>query len=298
MKDLIEFLASYPTWVKIVVVTLLAAIVLLLVLFRPNTNRADPFESPPVGAQVVIDTAHGQAEWRGLLEGMKSVAPNAVLLGNRFTRRGLGDVKPGVLVFALPYRQSILDAEVRAIKEWVSNGGGLLILGYYAADTHHGSTVSRLTREWGFAFNEDLLMPPDATDDQTREHVFRVDQRLGVRITPSAGGDHAIARDVREVVLLSSASIDTKYAVTSPEFALGLAQQVSHWIPDGPKDPNGMRPMIERWVRENSEPGPVVVAVPSGRGKVVICGTWKVASQSFADNSTLMRNVIEWLRPT
>jgi len=49
VKEVLEFLVSYPTWVKVSVVVLAAAMGLLLIVFRPTpTPKDDPKEEPKV----------------------------------------------------------------------------------------------------------------------------------------------------------------------------------------------------------------------------------------------------------
>lgn len=45
VKEIVEFLVSYPTWVKVAIVVLAATMGLLLVIFRPPV-RADPVPDP------------------------------------------------------------------------------------------------------------------------------------------------------------------------------------------------------------------------------------------------------------
>jgi len=266
---------------------------------QPRHNAApSPEESvvktdPPIGSGIILDLSHGQENWNGLT----AWAAKAENLSIRTSRNPFSE-NLGVLIFALPHKKVLADEETKMIKGWVERGGGLLILGYYAADSHHGSNVSRLTREWGVSFNEDLLMPTNAIEQDTREHVFRSDERYGVQAQIDSQFTHPVFRDVKALVVVSGASINTEYPTFPIDLVVKSTAETTIWRPEGPMGQDGMRPMITRWFKVRTGPAPVAVAFNAGRGKVAICATWKLATLSYADNFQFTSNLIEWLRPT
>jgi hypothetical protein len=218
-----------------------------------------------------------------------------------FDAKSFGGDGPGVLILPLPYHRLLSDSKVRSIKAWVELGGGLLVLGYYAADTHHGTNISRLTRQWGVSFAESLLMPNGAQQVDTRRHVFTADEQLGIRIPITAarydGSTKSIVGGVSSLVVLSAASLEVEHASVPLVFRLDTTSNTELWRPKGPLNPDGMRPIIEEWVLVGSQSVPVVVAFKAGRGRVAIAGSWKLAALEYADNLQLVQNLINWLRP-
>jgi len=202
---------------------------------------------------------------------------------------------PGVLIIAPPYKQLWSDSEANDLRTWVERGGGLLLLGYYAADTHHGGNPSKIALQWGVSFQEALVLPKGATELNARQQVFSTDERLGVRVTiPSTPA----LPNAKGVVFLSSAPLDITRMNPKPEFVMRANSTATVWQPDGPKDPNGMRPTIERWTKTKATAPVVLVAFRSGRGKVAIIGTWKVTTLVAGDNSRLMEDLLAWLQPS
>jgi hypothetical protein len=251
MKEFFELIMQYPLWVKLTIVGLAALIVLLLVVFYPKDTPIDkggsmvsPANSIPLGRALFLDVSQGQDEWRGLTAWAEGSGLQITLLRKPFEPRSFSGEAPGVIIFPLPYHQTLDDKKATAIKSWVERGGGLLILGYYAADSHHGSNVSRLTREWGITFNDDLVMPPGASELDTRRQVFSSEEALGVGLE-TKGSTHPLVFGVNRVVLLSAASLDVRHAMPR-DFELKTSPPSEIWRPEGPKDPKGMRPIIEQ----------------------------------------------------
>ena len=77
-------------------------------------------------------------------------------------------------------------------------------MGYYAANSHHGSNISRLTREWRISFNNNLVMPAGASERDTRRQVLGTEESLGVSVETKEC-KHPLVYGVERVVLLSAA---------------------------------------------------------------------------------------------
>jgi hypothetical protein len=108
---------------------------------------------------------------------------------------------------------------------------------------------------------------------------------------------HDIVKEVNEIVLLSAASLNIEYKLVDTELVIRSERDCGIWHPEGPLQSDDMRPLIERWVAKGTGSVPVLVAFEYGRGKVAICGSWKVATLDYGDNATLMCNLMKWLQP-
>jgi hypothetical protein len=302
MRELFDLIVQYPVWVKLTVVGLAALIILILVVFYPKGTPVEkglPMVSPtngvPVGRALFLDISQGQEEWHGLTAWAEGSGLKINLLRKPFEAPSFSEEAPGVFIFPLPFRQMLDDKKAAAIKRWVERGGGLLVLGYYAADSHHGSNVSRLIGEWNITFNDDLVMPSGASEHAARRQAFNPEESLGVSLEIK-GISHPIVFGVNRVVLLSAASLDVRRAVTR-DLDLKTPPSSEIWRPEGPKDPKGMRPIIEQWVKGGQESAVVLTSFQSGKGKVAVVGTWKLMTLPYGDNRKLVENLIDWVRP-
>jgi hypothetical protein len=197
----------------------------------------------------------------------------------------------------LPKNDRITDEKARTIKKWVEAGGGLLVLGYYAANTHHGSNPTRLTREWGVEFDDNLIAPGHVSSDSIRHHAFRADDQLGIRVDLKKAGLEAITGPLNTIVALSTASIVIDHATAPIQAVLSGSSEDREWVAEGPLDENGMRPIIESWKAVGTGAKPVFVAFESGRGRVAVAGTWKLAALDVEDNRPFLSSVLRWLTP-
>ncbi len=254
-------------------------------------------KSPPVGNSVFLDVSKGQSNWRGLATWADNSPLDILMLDKPFWARSFHDNHPGVLIHALPYKELLSDPNIALIRDWVKRGGGLLVLGYYAADTHHGSKVSELIKKWGVSFEDNLLMPNGASQDDTRDHVFNFGEKYEVEVEITSDEDLRATEGVDRIVLQSAASLNIKNALLPKIFQIETEQDAGVWRPEGEIDAQGMRLRITKWDLERTGSVPVLAGFKYGKGKVVVCGTWKIATLDRADNSKLIHNLIEWLRP-
>jgi len=142
------------------------------------------------------------------------------------------------LVMALPYQSQFSDDEATTVRMWVDSGGSLFLMGYYAADTHHSSNPSRIAREFGFEFRDDLVMPAGATETDCRLHVFNNDERLAVQLDVSERNTHPILNGIKRLAFMSSCSIVAEGG-PNPDFILKSPPASGIWHPEGPKGPEG-----------------------------------------------------------
>ncbi|UCG58469.1 MAG: hypothetical protein JSU70_02970 [Phycisphaerales bacterium] len=265
----------------------------------PQDANAPAPESPPIGSRVVLDISKGQDNWIGLTAWASDSPLEIRTLEDPFRAENSDDERPGVLIHALPYKELLSGPDIALMRGWVERGGGLLVLGYYAADTHHGSNVGKLVGQWGISFEDNLLMPPGASEDDTKGQVFGLDAKFGLEVDIPLDEYSPVTNGVNRLVVQSAASLNVKYPLLSKPltFVVETGKQTGIWRPEGHKDRDGMRLDID-WTHEETESVPVLVGFEYGRGKVAICGTWKLATLNRADNGRLIRNLIEWLRPT
>jgi pimeloyl-ACP methyl ester carboxylesterase len=263
----------------------------------PGHPNGKDDEGVPVGRAIFLDIAHNQHKWEGLSAWAQAYVPKLNLLKAPFEPQSFSGEKPGVLIFPLPKDKMLDDQEVGAIRSWVERGGGLLVLGYYVANKHHESNVSRLTGEWGITFNDDLLMKPGASEEDARIQPLSHAESLGVSLE-IRDSNHPILYNVKRVVLLSSASLDVSHALRN-DFEIKTGTSSEARIPKGRLDPkNGQFFNIEKYVNNGQQDAVVVTASEHGKGKVAVIGTWKVLTLPyFADNQKLVENLIRWLRP-
>jgi hypothetical protein len=243
---------------------------------------------------VMVDLSHQQGEWRGLREFVGDWAGGAVRLTDTGLLRAQRDVeRAAAVILAPPFRCQFQADEAEFIRKWVNNGGGLLLMGYHAADTHHGGNPSRIAREFGYEFGDDLVMPFGASEVDCRRQVFANDDRLAVTMTPA--GDHPIVAGVQNLALLSCCSIKTDWG-PQPDYILKSPDTCGVWHPEGPKGPEGWsRQVIEQWILDRGEAVPLLVASRYGKGRVVLIGTWKLGSFPREGDSKLFAQAVRWL---
>ncbi len=109
--------------------------------------------------RVLVDSSHGQyyndQRLQTLITKMEDELGWLVDVNNeKLTPETLSYYN--VLIITNP-RSDITDEEAQAIKEWVENGGGLLITGDWYAFVYYRS-LNKVTEEFGIRFNDDELM--------------------------------------------------------------------------------------------------------------------------------------------
>jgi hypothetical protein len=193
----------------------------------------------------------------------------------------------------LPYHCEFTSEEIRYIKDWVLSGGGLFLLGYYFADTHHECNASNLARAFDFEFSNNLIMPPTRTShDDCQDQAFELDPELSVKTQVTDPERHPIVQGVANIAFLSACSLKniirkTEYDIETPPSAI--------IEPEGRPTPQGYLRQIRRYVVTRNDAVKVLAAWRYPRGKVVASGTWKLCTLDYGDNGLLMKNIIRWL---
>jgi hypothetical protein len=257
---------------------------------------------PDASARLIpLETAfftHWQNDWSELRWAIKKVDPEAALLDGDLRKHEHIIEGARVLVLPVPYESRFSTADIGLVKRWVDNGGGLLLMGYYAAARRQGTTVSDMARAFGYEFADDLLMPrgsacqdawcwkplsPQVVSDPTGAVKVRV------------RSEHEIARGVRELAVLSSSTI-LAAGSPSPVFRLETGDSASTWVPrylSGPRGPG--EATIATYTEAGRGSAPVAVAFEAGHGRVMITGTWTLFTVDYGDNGRFVRNILEWL---
>ena len=254
---------------------------------------------PPASpAAVSVDFSHRQREWWHLANAFDD--ESRFFKSTESLLRGAWK-DASVLVAPPPYHEPWIDGEVSAIESWVHDGGGLLILGYYAGP-HHETSMGTLAWPFDFEFRDDLLMPA-GTKAADRDISSRSVQNA-VRL--EVPDDSPCGRDVGEVHALHACSV---VASSYGELALRLSVPpgTQSWRPVG-HITQGNRPNITGYELERLAPKPtseriepsehpidVVLARSHGRGRVAVAGTWKLFTVETPGNSAFLTNLLSWL---
>lgn len=247
---------------------------------------------------IVVDYSHRQNEWNGLDEFLNAIQKDKVSISSDLIGSKNIIDRSSVLVISLPYQSQFTKNEVRYIKSWVENGGGLFFMGYYAADTHHGGNPRLMISEFDYEFQDNLILPPEIDSGNVRRHVFNKNEKYAVKLNVKELNDHPILNGIDEVGFQSSCSISTQWG-SPPELVLSSPSDSKIWTPEGPKGPEGWsRKIIEKWNFESKQSVPLLVAFEHGKGRVVISSTWKITTLDYADNKKFVINILDWLSQT
>ena len=250
-------------------------------------------ESATAADTLALDLSHRQREWYGFESAVQRVSGRRVWAMDRGVLHQRAELdRYRVLVVALPYDSEIAPNEVDALRDWVTAGGGLFLLGSYFADAHHRGNPSSLARAFGFSFANDLIMPPGRTShDDCQDQAFDVNGKLAVALDVPPG-THPIGRGVGSLALQSACSLEL---TTQPEYVIRSGTGV---VVEAHGRPNERGYLLQ--IREYKETVrrdlAVVAAWQFATGRVAAAGTWKLWTLNQRDNHALVRNVIDWLR--
>lgn len=189
--------------------------------------------------------------------------------------------------------------ELDAIREYVRQGGGVLILSTYTGDWHHEANLNQLAEGYGMTFNNDVVMPKDATPDDARIQLSKgkPSSEYAVLAQPVEDGGikdtirTELLKDVRQIVTLSSCSLNITNAATA---VLCSESESTVFEPE----PTGRGVQILSYQERGKDSVALVGA--SKVGKVVTVGSWKTFLDDFVnepnyDNARLYENILYWL---
>ncbi len=207
-------------------------------------------------------------------------------------RELLSEKQDIVLVISFPFRKFSED-EVKSLKEFVSGGGGLWLLGEWDAKMGRRNAVNSISRAFGVEFNQDTVVDP--------ENIISADKH-GSEITVDMPADtieqaryitikilraHGITKGVKELHYMSGCSLGFK-----PEtgvVAMGLSAETAF------ADLDGNARQDEGEEKENL----CVFAIQEvGKGRVAYLGDHGLIMNNAiarADNRVFGYNVVRWL---
>ena len=173
-----------------------------------------------------------------------------------------------ICVFACPDNSRVSRQEIDALKRWVKeDGGGLLLLSHAGGDKGRRSNLSELAEQFGMIFE----------NDQVLDKI----NNLGVENLPSISEfpfPHPITENVTDVCYRAGCSLSLSSATITPV------------ISSGP----------------NAEPveSPLLLAGEVGEGRVVAIGSYEMFRDRIAggikhgSHKQLAINIFSWLRTT
>jgi hypothetical protein len=279
-----------------------AGVILLAVGQVATTLRNGAWFSggaPAAEAQVILDLSQQQDQWDNLANWIHAVVPDVVEVTDEINSALLAKYRPRVLIIPLPFHQAIMDTKSAAVESWVRNGGGLLFMGHYAGDVHHGTNPSTLAAKWGVQLQQTYLLPGNLSDCESERggNVSAIpEEKHLVRVVPDAGTPQPIVQGVADVHVSASASLTLLAGFKKPAFLLRTEPDTTVCTAEASRcSQDGMSCSVT-WTRSGSN-APIVLAAfdDVGAGRVVIAGTWKLFYAGKADNHHLMRNIIAWL---
>ena len=273
---------------------------------------------PALGAQVGIVRTAGQARWPqgnygsifDLLHGslpdrLGWDAPFAFIDDSEQLRRDRICEFRG-LVIGSPWRDRFDADTIEAVRQFVSAGGRVVLLGFELGDRHHNGNLSELARHFGIEPVTDIVGPaPDGHTAKTLEKPWYVP--VDFTVAAATPDPHPFTRDLQVVRL---ANVQT----------LRVEPGGIEWLRVGSNAV--FRPRRDKTVyasdgtltagKQDFEPNVAahwcavaVQAPPSlcGRGEVVAIGTWDLLGDRGAflanpDNTTLVKRILNWVSGT
>ena len=184
-------------------------------------------------------------------------------------------------IFVIPAPTKPFDAnEIMAIREFVSNGGNLLLINEWGGDFRQGSNLNDLSKKFGVVFNNDTVNDPTNNFHNTSSYALIHEFR-----------GHYITKDINEFLYPAGCSL--------------VANNSIAWADD---DSYTTLPNIPLVSKAEKEPGDITVLAATNfeRGRVVcigdgdFCGDLDIDGNGKAnieeyDNKKLALNMVGWL---
>ena len=224
---------------------------------------------------VALDISHRQTAWNSFVPTARSVIKGDTVEINGGIAAQIDDLADcRVLVMALGYHVEFSSQDVQLVRDWVHAGGGLFLLGFYLADSHHETNPSALARALGFSFRSDIVMPPGRTSRrECQDQGFDVNGAFAVSVRVPEADDHPITRGVRNLAVLSACSIEP---INPPEYQI-CSRPDSAIVVEATGRPNeaGYLLQIHEYVPTSRIEPTILAAWHYGQGRVIAAGTWK-----------------------
>jgi hypothetical protein len=246
---------------------------------------------------VALDLSHQQGKWDRFAAFSRQPGWQFQIIDQGILHQRAEIERCAALLVALPFDSLLSKDEIDFLDAWVLAGGGLLLLGNYAADTHHMGNPSALARRFGMQFANDLILPTErCSESDARIQPRSLNADLAIKVTLAGDERHPILRGIREVAFLSACSVEIVADVEgTAEYLLSAPATSAVMRPRGIVDEDGWMPVIERWELAQHAPAPLLAACRHGRGHVVVVGSRKICTLDYRDNAALVRNILAWL---
>ncbi len=260
---------------------------------------------------VLFDVCHGQDDWYPakptINDGFREIANLAreraevsslVSIDDEFLRA----CKALVLTIGPEGKTFLTEDEIKAIRNLVHRGGGLLVLGAYTGDWHHEANLNELLNVYGMAFNRNVVLQPRARveDGRGQSGERKPNSKYAADASPAPGTLDAGSHDVLRALLAGVSSVRTLGACSlyvNQNVATAVLQSSSRSVILEP-DPIEATHMIKQYLKKGH--GPATLLAASTTSRVVVCGCWTMFLNDFIDedlydNKRLFRNILDWL---
>jgi len=266
----------------------------LQALSQEIANAVGKAEQVVKNRTVAFDISHRQGQWNGFVPAVRGIVGDKLLeIDNGLAARSddLRDCK--VLILALGWHVEFSRQDITLVRDWVQAGGGLFLLGFYLADSHHETNPSALARALGFSFRNDIVMPHGQTSRrESQDQAFDMNGRFAVSAPKPAGIKHPITARVRELAVLSACSIEP---IDLPEYEIRAVPDAAVVDVTGRPSEAGYMLQVHDYVPSSRTEPTILAAWKYGQGRVVAAGTWKLFTLRQSDNLRLVKNAIAWL---
>jgi hypothetical protein len=280
-------------------------------------NPPPPPGEPQVRS-ILIDEAHGQLKWllpptidqgyhrAALLSRDHDILFRAWTDGELPVAINPQEYAAVILVNAPHGRFHLTEEEVRALKRYVADGGGLMAMATYTGDWHHESNLNEVVGEFGLEFNRDLIMPATAVANESRDDGrYQVSEygpgsAFDVEAVPVVDAHSQaptktvpmLVDGVRSVLTLSSCSVGVSGGA---EVVLRSVDTSQTFVPL-----LGVGVAINRYKARDSGPADLLAVSERGAGRVAAVGGFKMFLDRFMthpdyDNAHLFENLVRWL---
>jgi hypothetical protein len=246
---------------------------------------------------VALDLSHQQRKWDRFAAFAAQPEWQFRIVDQGIIEQRAEIERSAVFMVVLPFDSLLTKDEIDYLEAWVLAGGGLFLLGNYAADTHHMGNPSALARRFGLQFANDLVLPAGHTSESdARIQPRSLNADLAVKVALAGEQRHSILRGIGEAAFLSTCSVEI---LADPEgaaeYLLSAPADSVIMRPRGIVDEDGWMPVIERWELAGQAAAPLLATCRYGKGRVVIAGSRKICTLDYRDNIALVRNILAWL---
>jgi len=270
-------------------------------MINPKTART---VSRAPGPGVLIDASHEQGGWAGshqlpsLLKRSNELT-SALDIGNSITLRWIErreqiwrhDLSTWAgIALAIPYHTPMTSEVAEEIREWVLDGGRLLLMGFELGDRHHKTNLNQLADRFGLHFNTDILAPtPEFTG---KPHGEPVDVDV-------SGANHPLLSGLATLRVWNAQSVSIEPGGTPliPLHGVGL----SHLRGDKVHyDEEGWQVAGNQQFTTTVPPDDRYLAAFApddlcGRGRVLAMGTWDFRIGQAPATARFVTKVVRWL---